>query len=129
MKIDHIAIQVDDISVSVDLYVDKLGCCIEYCDDTWALLKFDNIKLALVIQQEHPNHIAFETNMLIHSDKNPVKVHRDGSSSMYIKDLSGNMIELIKYPKQTKHFADDFHEGDNYKVRDILYGKEQTKEN
>ena len=49
MKIDHIALQVDDVKESVDYYVNEYGCSIIYCDDTWAFLQFDNIKLALVV--------------------------------------------------------------------------------
>ena len=108
MKIDHIALQVDDVKESVDYYVDEYGCSIIHCDDTWAFLQFDNIKLALVVEDEHPYHIAFETD-----DKGVLNgtLHRDGSVSKYVKDPSGNTIELIKYPTKTKHFADGFHEG------------------
>jgi len=106
-RIDHVAITVDDVRESVDWYVNEHGCSIIYCDDTWAMLQFENIKLALVVDDEHPFHIAFEV-------KDPgieSTLHRDGSISRYIKDPSGNSIELIKYPKETKHFADGFHEG------------------
>tara|TARA_B100000925_G_scaffold262383_1_gene219658 strand:+ start:102 stop:443 length:342 start_codon:yes stop_codon:yes gene_type:complete len=108
MKIDHIALQVDDVKESVDYYVNEYGCSIIHCDDTWAFLQFDNIKLALVVEDEHPYHIAFETD-----DKGVLNgtLHRDGSVSNYVKDPSGNTIELIKYPKKIKHFADGFHEG------------------
>jgi len=119
MRIDHIALQVNDIRESVDWYVDKFGCSIEYCDDSWAMLVFDNIKLALVVENEHPIHIAFETNLLVNKKDNPLKTHRDGSVSMYITDLSGNKIELINYPNKVKHFADDFHEGRSFKVKDL----------
>tara|TARA_B100000073_G_scaffold55048_1_gene40701 strand:- start:342 stop:797 length:456 start_codon:yes stop_codon:yes gene_type:complete len=106
-RIDHVAITVDNVKESVDWYVQNHGCSTIYCDDTWAMLQFENIKLALVVDDEHPFHIAFEV-------KDPgieSTLHRDGSISRYIKDPSGNSIELIKYPKETKHFADGFHEG------------------
>ena len=66
-----------------------------YEDNTWAMLQFDNIKLALVVEDEHPYHIAFEV------DEVDGKTHRDGSVSKYIDDPSGNKIELIKYTKNT----------------------------
>tara|TARA_B100000287_G_scaffold425012_1_gene470630 strand:- start:189 stop:479 length:291 start_codon:yes stop_codon:yes gene_type:complete len=96
LKIDHIAIRVDDVRESVDWYVNEYGCPIIYCDDTWAFLEFDNIKLALVVEDEHPYHIAFEVD-----DLGPLGgvLHRDGSVSRYIDDPSGNKIELIKYKK------------------------------
>ena len=94
MKIDHIALRVDDIAESVNYYREEFKCSIIYQDDTWAFLQFDNIKLALVVEDEHPYHIAFATEN-IDSDK-AVK-HRDGSESYYLKDPSGNTIEIIKY--------------------------------
>ena len=90
MKIDHIALQVDDIKESVEYYK-NYGSRVLYQDDTWAFLEFDNIKLALVVEDEHPYHIAFEV------DEVDGKKHRDGSVSKYIEDPSGNKIELIKY--------------------------------
>ena len=107
-KIDHIAIQVDNIKQSVAWYPYNFDCKIIHCDDTWAMLQYDNIKLALVVEDEHPFHIAFEVE-----DRGPIQgvLHRDGSISRYIDDPSGNKIELVKYPTQIKHFADGFHEG------------------
>ena len=94
-------ITVDDVRESADWYVENHGCSIIYCDDTCKMLQFQNIKLRLVVDDEHPFHIAFEV-------KDPgieSTLHRDGSISRYIKDPSGNSIELIKYPQETKHFA------------------------
>ena len=107
-NIDHIAIQVNNIKESVDFYVENFESEIIHQDDTWAFLQYENIKMALVVEDEHPYHIAFETD-----DKGALggTLHRDGSISRYIKDPSGNTIELIKYPKQTKHFSDGFLEG------------------
>ncbi len=91
-KIDHIAIVVNDIKESVAYYVDNYDCMILHCDESWGYLQFDNIKLALVLKDEHPPHIAFEV------DEVEGKTHRDGSVSKYIDDPSGNKIELIEYP-------------------------------
>ena len=90
-KIDHIAIVVNDIKESVAYYVDNYDCMILHYDESWGYLQFDNIKLALVLKDEHPPHIAFEV------DEVEGKTHRDGSVSKYIDDPSGNKIELIKY--------------------------------
>ena len=90
MKIDHIGIQVNNISESVDYYK-EYGSEVIYQDDTWAFLQFDNIKLALVLEDEHHYHIAFESEYV------DGKRHRDGSVSKYIEDPSGNKIEIIKY--------------------------------
>ena len=91
-KIDHIAVVVNDIKESVAYYVDNHDCMILHCDESWGYLQFDNIKLALVLKDEHPPHIAFEV------DEVEGKTHRDGSVSKYIDDPSGNKIELIEYP-------------------------------
>ena len=91
-KIDHIAVVVNDIKESVAYYVDNYDCMILHCDESWGYLQFDNTKLALVLKDEHPPHIAFEV------DEVEGKTHRDGSVSKYIEDPSGNKIELIEYP-------------------------------
>ena len=90
MKIDHIGIQVNNISESVDYYK-EYGSEVIHQDDTWAFLQFDNIRLALVLEDEHPYHIAFESEYV------DGKRHRVGSVSKYIEDPSGNKIEIIKY--------------------------------
>ena len=66
---------------------------IAYVDDTCALLRFDNIYLALVIPGQHPAHIALE-----HEDAEtfgPLVKHRDGTESIYIEDSEGNTLELM----------------------------------
>ena len=57
-KVDHIAIHSKNIKKSVKWYVDKFRCEIQYQDDTWALLNFENISLALVTPEQHPPHFA-----------------------------------------------------------------------
>ena len=96
MKIDHIGIQVNNISESVDYYK-EYGSEVIYQDDTWAFLQFDNIKLALVVEDQHPYHIAFSVDEIEWEDH--IMEHRDGSVSKYIEDPSGNKIEIIKYKK------------------------------
>jgi len=96
MKIDHIALQVDDIAEAVNYYR-EYGSKVLYQDETWAFLQFDNIKLAFVVKTQHPAHIAFEVNDFSESDK--VKLHRDSTTSVYKRDPWGNIYELIKYPQ------------------------------
>ena len=103
-NIDHIAIQVNNIKESIDFYVENFGCEIIFQDDTWAFLQFGNIKMALVVEDEHPYHIAFEIDALDsemgrlpYGNRQNWKSHRDGSISRYIDDPSGNKNELIWY--------------------------------
>ena len=93
MKIDHIALQVNNINESVNYYK-EYGASVIHQDDTWAFLQFDNIKLALVLPNEHPAHIAFVDESVTNGTK-----HRDGSESIYEHDTFGNIIEKIKYEK------------------------------
>ena len=96
-KIDHIAIQTEDINSSVKWYTNTFSCDVLFQDDTWALLEFNNIKLALVVPEQHPPHIAVKRENL-EKYGNPVK-HRDGSESVYINSPDKNVFELIRYPK------------------------------
>lgn len=93
-KIDHIAIPVSNVKESVDWYTNNFACKIKYQDETWAYLEFDNIKLALVIPGQHPGHLAF-----IREDAEvygQLKTHRDGTQSCYVKDPTGNSVEIMK---------------------------------
>jgi len=98
-KIDHIAIQVKNIEESISWYEIKFNCKRLYADESWGLIQFNNIKLALVISSQHPNHFAVIDN-LIYLDSESKK-HRDGSVSKYIKDNDNNIIELLSYQNES----------------------------
>ncbi|MEC8148453.1 MAG: VOC family protein [Pseudomonadota bacterium] len=93
-KMHHIAIQVSDIKKSVDWYKSKFACKVDYCDSSWALLRFANISMALVSKNEHPPHYAIERDSI--TEFGVATPHRDGTSSVYIEDLDGNTIEMLK---------------------------------
>ncbi len=91
--LDHVAIAVDNIATAVDWYTKTFRCAIAYQDETWALLAFANLRLALVIPSQHPPHIAFQHQ---HAEQfGPLKTHRDGTKSVYVKDPAGNSIEIM----------------------------------
>jgi catechol 2,3-dioxygenase-like lactoylglutathione lyase family enzyme len=46
-RLHHVAIAVPDIGKALDWYRDQFDIEIVYVDESWALLKFDNIALAL----------------------------------------------------------------------------------
>ena len=96
--IDHLAIQVDDISQSVSWYLKNYLCKVIYADDTWAFLQFNNIKIALVTNDQHPDHFAI-LDFTALNNKNAIK-HRYGTISYYTKDLDNNYIEHIHYPSK-----------------------------
>ncbi len=92
-SIDHIAISVSDISRAVDWYSSRFSCAVEYQDETWALLRFSNVNLALVIPEQHPPHIG-----ITHPQAErfgALKQHRDGTRSVYLEDSEGNHVELM----------------------------------
>lgn len=91
--IDHIAVKSEDIKASVDWYIKKFNCQIKHQDETWALLSFDNISIALVTPGEHPPHFAVIDKSI--SDKKNLKTHRDGISYVYESDPDENVIELL----------------------------------
>ena len=93
-KIHHIAIEVNSIEDSIKWYKKHSNCEVSYKDKTWALLKYENISLALVLPNSHPPHIAFEKKNAEKYGK--LKLHRDGTSSVYIKDPSDNSVEILK---------------------------------
>ncbi len=93
-KLDHVAVQVQDIESGVKWYTETFDCEVVYTDKTWALLNFENIRLALVKPDQHPNHFAVER-----SDARAfgeLTKHRDGTKTVYINDPWENIIEILK---------------------------------
>jgi catechol-2,3-dioxygenase len=91
--IDHIAIQVENIAVAAAWYSSRFRCRISYQDETWAMLEFENVRLALVIPAQHPPHLALVSARA--ADFGPLKVHRDGTQSTYVQDPAGNAVEVL----------------------------------
>ena len=92
--IHHVAIPVPNVAQAVEWYTSRFNCCVDYLDDTWALLAFANTKLALILPHEHPSHFA-----LTRPDANKfgdLVTHRDGLHSVYITDAFGNSIEVLE---------------------------------
>ena len=96
--IHHTAIQVKDIANAVAWYTERYACEIEYQDDSWAMLKFANTSLALVLPEQHPYHFAIVTGDL--SPYGEAVPHRDGTVSVYIKDADGNNVEMLTLPSE-----------------------------
>lgn len=100
MKLDHIAINVKDIEISVDWYKKNLNAKIEYKDQTWAMLDCSGTKIALTVSHQHPPHIGFCVEDIQDLPVYP-KYHRDGSAYAYIKDPDGNTIEYVYWPNKS----------------------------
>ena len=93
-QIHHIALQVRNLDESILWYTKNFACKIIYQDESWALLKFGNLSLALVHPDQHPPHFAVTRDDIMPFGT-PVP-HRDGTTSVYVEDPSGNHIEIVK---------------------------------
>lgn len=92
-RIDHFAISVRDVAEAVSWYTKTFRCTVSYQDASWALLEFENTRLALVIPEQHPPHFAFVSPQA--AAFGPLKTHRDGTRSTYVKDPAGNTVEIM----------------------------------
>jgi catechol 2,3-dioxygenase-like lactoylglutathione lyase family enzyme len=112
--LDHVAIPVRDLEATVDWYLDNFSCRVLYRDATWALLEFSNTRLAFVLPDQHPSHVAVRK-----SDAERFGVlgtHRDGTRFTYVADPSGNTVEIL---------ADD---GEDEKDRYRVVGGSEVRE-
>lgn len=91
--LDHVAVQVPDIAAAVAWYRERFACEVDYEDPTWALLRFANARLALVVPDQHPAHFAVCRDDIT-SFGEPV-AHRDGTRSVYTRDPWGNSVEIL----------------------------------
>ncbi|HCC58188.1 MAG TPA: VOC family protein [Solibacterales bacterium] len=91
--VDHVAIAVPDVAAAVGWYRGKFRCEVAYQDETWALLTFANVRLALVIPEQHPPHLGMVSP---HAEQfGLLKTHRDGTRSCYVRDVAGNAVEIL----------------------------------
>jgi catechol 2,3-dioxygenase-like lactoylglutathione lyase family enzyme len=89
---DHVAVSVSDVAETVAWYRQHFQCKVAYQDETWALVEFANIRLAFVLPSQHPDHFAVLGDPSAYGQP---KKHRDGTSSVYIKDPNGNNVEIL----------------------------------
>lgn len=103
VQFDHVAQQVPDIAAALDWWSALVpGARVLYADETWGLLEAGGAKLAFVMADEHPNHLAFkvsgaELERLAALHELPVRGHRDGSRSFYLDAPGGQGVEIIAY--------------------------------
>ncbi len=99
MKFDHVALVSSDIDASISWYEDNIeNINILYKDETWALIEAAGQRIAFVSPEQHPAHICFLIDKKDIDEKFPnkkFKKHRDGTSSFYTRDPSGNIIEYL----------------------------------
>ncbi len=106
-EFDHVAQQVPDIAEAVAWYRDNLpGATVLYQDATWALLDAGGVKLAFVVQDQHPQHLAWrvdeaELERLATLHGKEIKPHRDRTRSFYLEAPGGQWIEIISIEGST----------------------------
>ena len=104
MKFDHVAQPVPDIAAALAWWQRAVpGAQILYVDDTWGLLEAGGAKLAFVVAEQHPQHLAFavsgdELERLAGEYGAAIDGHRDGSRSFYLKAPGDGRLEIIAYP-------------------------------
>ncbi|HWC12966.1 MAG TPA: VOC family protein [Actinomycetota bacterium] len=104
MRFDHVAQQVPDIAAALAWWSQTVpGARVLYADETWGLLEAGGAKLAFVLAEQHPNHLAFKVSLeelerLAGSYDVSICGHRDGSRSFYLEAPGGQRIEIIAYP-------------------------------
>lgn len=90
----HVAVQVDDIEQAAKWYRDRFRCELEYLDATWAMLRFANMRIALVLPGQHPPHVAVALPDAAAFGE--VREHRDGTRFVYTEDPWGNTVEVLE---------------------------------
>ena len=91
--VDHVALTGGNLAEALAWYTGRLRCSVVYQDDSWALLEFANLRLALMAERRHPPHVG-----LVRADAEAfgtLQAHRDGARSVYLTDPAGNSVEIL----------------------------------
>jgi Predicted ring-cleavage extradiol dioxygenase len=100
---DHAAQVVPDIAEAVAWYQRVLpDVRVLHQDATWAFIEAGGAKLAFVVKDQHPGHLAWrvddaELERLAAEHGKQIKPHRDGTRSFYLEAPGGQGVEIISY--------------------------------
>ena len=92
-ELHHVAVVTKDVAATIAWYRKTFNCEVRYEDETWGLLKFANVFLAIVTEGQHPPHVGFVVDDA--GEWGELKEHRDGTKSLYIADDAANSVELL----------------------------------
>jgi catechol 2,3-dioxygenase-like lactoylglutathione lyase family enzyme len=103
--LDHVAIVSRDMEADMEFYA-RLGFVIETRYDDWVIMRDSNGRGVALLSPGgvHPAHFALrvpsrdEVDRIAREHDETISEHRDGSVSVYLKDPSGNSVEIISYP-------------------------------
>jgi catechol 2,3-dioxygenase-like lactoylglutathione lyase family enzyme len=112
VQFDHVAQPVPDIAAALAWWQRTVpGTRVLYADDTWGLIEAGGARLAFVMADQHPQHLAFkvsaeELERLAAEHGAPLAVHRDGSRSFYLEAPGDARVEVIAYPDALEEDAE-----------------------
>jgi catechol 2,3-dioxygenase-like lactoylglutathione lyase family enzyme len=92
-EIDHVAVAVADIERSVHWYTTSFSCEVERQEKTYAILRFANMKLVLVLPSQQKWHVGYKKNDA--ASFGEITERTDGIRSTFVADPTGNIVELI----------------------------------
>ena len=104
VQFDHVAQQVPDIAEALAWWQRTVPeAVVLYADSSWGMLEAGGAKLAFVVADQHPDHLAFavegaELERLAAAHGLAIAPHRDGSRSFYLEAPGGHRVEVIAYP-------------------------------
>lgn len=106
LTLDHSAVTSRDMDADIDYYL-QLGFTVETRYEDWAMLRDARGRgLALLSPSgHHPPHFALRApsrsfiEQISEQHGERLLEHRDGSASVYLKDPSGNWLEVVFYPE------------------------------
>lgn len=104
MRFDHVAQQVPDIAQAVAWQVEAVpDSRVLHQDGSWALVESAGVRLAFVLADQHPPHVAFrveesELERLATRHGVTIATHRDATRSFYLKGPGTLQTEIISYP-------------------------------
>lgn len=105
VQFDHVALDVDDIAAAIAWWQEAVpGASVLYADDTWALIEAAGVRIAFVMADAHPVHVAFklpatDLESLAREHGAVIAEHRDGTRSFYLDAPGGQAVEFIAYPE------------------------------
>jgi hypothetical protein len=105
MRFDHVAQQVPDVAEAIGWWRDMIPATkVLYQDESWGLIEAGGAKLAFVMADQHPNHLAWrvseaELEALASEHSLEIHPHRDGTRSFYLEAPGGQAVEVIAYPE------------------------------
>jgi hypothetical protein len=107
VQFDHVAQQVPDIAEAVEWQLRTVpGSTVLHQDPTWALVESGGAKLAFVLADQHPPHLAFrvtdeELERLAAENGAAIATHRDATRSIYLEGPGSLATEIISYPENS----------------------------